>query len=289
MAAIFFLLFFSAPAFAADSEECKVALVDSLEGNSAKLESKEGTQELKDGDAVEVGESVVTGADAVVDLVLCDESTIRVGNNSIYKLVSVSSGNWLWHLIRGYIRAKVTPDPEAKSSKFRVYTPSAAMGVRGTEFVVEETDEGTSVHTFEGEVLMGGSEFAKELSRPFAEIKTPFQAVRPEFFSRISRGAPGAELPKKFLRGEFEKKRPQLFRRAFERRTREGLNFQGRAQRALGERRQRLQRRMDPKEQLKRVTPKQGPRQLQKQLPTPRIPNLPIQRKSLPRGPGFRR
>jgi hypothetical protein len=235
---ILLLLLLTTPSFANEPDACSAALVEELEGTGAKLKHEDGTEEaLLEEAAVAVGDTLETDASTSVDLTLCDGTEIRVGNNSTYKLESADKGNWAWELAKGYIRAKLYSDPNSDRVRFRVTTPTSTLGVRGTEFILEEKEEGGTVHTLEGEVLYGDREQAAELDRPFSQIAGRFRRVGKEQFSRVQRGRAGAQSPRKFLRKEFEKRESRFFRRAFQAKAANKPAWKERAQKALGARR----------------------------------------------------
>jgi hypothetical protein len=102
------------------------------------------TQELKQGDLVEVGQTVVTAQRAFVVLQFKDGARVTVRPNStmIIEEYSYLEGDDAveLNLVQGGMRvltgAIAKSDPEA----YKVRTPVALMGVRGTEFSVQLLD-----------------------------------------------------------------------------------------------------------------------------------------------------
>jgi hypothetical protein len=102
------------------------------------------TQELKQGDLVEVGQTVVTAQRAFVVLQFKDGARVTVRPNStmIIEEYSYLEGEDAveLNLVQGGMRvitgAIAKSDPEA----YKVRTPVALMGVRGTEFSVQLLD-----------------------------------------------------------------------------------------------------------------------------------------------------
>lgn len=88
-------------------------------------------------------ERVSTGRDGSAVIVLRDGTTLTVGPNTLLDLsrfqfdATTQQGNVLLDLLQGTVRvvtgllAKVNPD------LFKVQTPTAVVGVRGTDFIVE--------------------------------------------------------------------------------------------------------------------------------------------------------
>jgi len=95
------------------------------------------------GDGLRAAERVVTGRDGSAVIVLRDGTALTVGPGSLLDLsrfqfdATTHQGNVLLDLLQGTVRvvtgllAKVHPD------LFKVQTPIAVVGVRGTDFIVE--------------------------------------------------------------------------------------------------------------------------------------------------------
>lgn len=67
----------------------------------------------------------------------------------------------LLHLIRGKIRNQVEQKYNGKTSYYKIETKSAVAGVRGTDFVIEQTEKEsalTSLQTLKGKVELTGTE-----------------------------------------------------------------------------------------------------------------------------------
>lgn len=95
------------------------------------------------GDGLRAADRVSTGRDGAAVIVLRDGTALTVGPNSMLDLsrfqfdATTQQGNVLLDLLQGTLRvvtgvlAKVNPD------LFKVQTPTAVVGVRGTDFIVE--------------------------------------------------------------------------------------------------------------------------------------------------------
>ncbi|MFL5815315.1 MAG: FecR domain-containing protein [Bdellovibrionia bacterium] len=96
----------------------------------------------KAGDVIYIKDVINTGSDGRIKVLMKDKSIIDLGPSALFKIddfkgkkgaadreVDVS-------MVYGTMRAAVTQKLEGKG-KFKVKTPSATMGVRGTEFVVK--------------------------------------------------------------------------------------------------------------------------------------------------------
>lgn len=108
---------------------------------------KDGSKDPKDvrfaraGDTVMVGDVINTPSDGTIKLLLKDRSLMDLGPSSLFKLNAFKSNGGKDREVEstiayGSLRAAVTQKLEGRGN-FRVRSPSATMGVRGTEFVVK--------------------------------------------------------------------------------------------------------------------------------------------------------
>ncbi len=130
----------SAAALAADAGEIKI-----VQG-AAHIER--GTERLpvKVGMPVKEADRVVTGADGTVGITFADNSLLSIGPSSSFAIdryvfdSTTHAGKFDSTLSKGTLAVvsgkMVKQSPEA----MHVHTPSAIMGVRGTDFVVKVTD-----------------------------------------------------------------------------------------------------------------------------------------------------
>lgn len=108
---------------------------------------------LEEGDLIEVAEGRVT-------LIVDRDRVVHLGARTKVKLEDLKEGSQAeLKLHYGAVRSLVKSSP-ARMRSFRVKTPSAVMGVRGTQFFVdlprsgELTGEGLRVVTIEGQVAV---------------------------------------------------------------------------------------------------------------------------------------
>ena len=131
------LLAFSTLTAAANVGEIKVAKGD------AYLERGKDRLPVKVGMPVQESDKVVTGADGTVGITFTDNSLLSVGPDSVLAIdryvfdSTTYAGQFDSTLSKGTLAVisgkLVKQSPEA----MRVHTPSAIMGVRGTEFLVK--------------------------------------------------------------------------------------------------------------------------------------------------------
>ena len=131
------LLAFSTLAVAADVGEIKIAK------GEAYLERGEARLPVKVGMPVQQSDKVVTGANGTVGITFTDNSLLSVGPDSVLAIdryvfdSTTYAGQFDSTLSKGTLAVisgnLVKQSPDA----MRVHTPSAIMGVRGTEFLVK--------------------------------------------------------------------------------------------------------------------------------------------------------
>lgn len=165
-------------------------------GAEVKVLRGTSTLKLKEGDSLEAGDELTTDANTAVDLRLEDDSLVRVGVNSAYKVQQDSKLHLLVHrLISGAVRVLVKPTEndkkEASAIKFKMNTPEGTIGVRGTEFVVISGGGKTEVKGLDGEVVFGANNADFNKAGNYVLVSRGFS-------SYIRAGAKAAAKPEKF-------------------------------------------------------------------------------------------
>ena len=124
-------------ATASDVGEIKVAKGDAyLERGDARLPVKVGMP-------VQQSDKVVTGADGTVGITFADNSLLSVGPDSVLAIdryvfdSTTYAGQFDSTLSKGTLAVISGKLVKQSPDAMRVHTPSAIMGVRGTEFLVK--------------------------------------------------------------------------------------------------------------------------------------------------------
>jgi len=131
------LLAFGAAAIAADVGEIKIAK------GAAHLERGKERLPVKVGMAVQEADKVVTGADGTVGITFADNSLLSVGPSSVLAIdryvfdSTTHAGQFDSTLSKGTLAVISGKMVKQSPDAMRVHTPSAIMGVRGTEFIVK--------------------------------------------------------------------------------------------------------------------------------------------------------
>lgn len=128
---------FAGAATAADIGLIKVANgAVEIQRGAAKVPAKVGT-------AVQTSDVVVTGADGSAGITFTDNSLVSVGPNSVFAIDKYSfdstthAGQFEGNLRQGRLAAVSGKMVKQSPESMKIRTPSAIMGVRGTEFVVQ--------------------------------------------------------------------------------------------------------------------------------------------------------
>lgn len=149
-----------------------------------KVKAKIGTKILP-------GQSVETGPDSRAKIVMADKNTINVTPESLMKFEKYENNgkgekDVLLNVIYGKMRAEVKEKyEETESSRFRVKTPSAVAGVRGTDFLTSynPANQASRVVTFEGAVEVG-------TPGPAGQIMNSVRILPGEFTQTVAGSAP---------------------------------------------------------------------------------------------------
>jgi len=105
---------------------------------------------------VETGDSIITGYDGYAEIEMEDGSTVKVNEDSIFKLDSVQQDNKSrnsFQLVLGSASYKFTKAMKEQEPQIR--TPSTVCGLRGTEFSVFSGIDGSALYVVdEGSVAV---------------------------------------------------------------------------------------------------------------------------------------
>jgi hypothetical protein len=118
-----------------------VARVVKATGEAWVVTGNQNKKKLADNDSVEENAVVSTGKDSTVSLLLNDHSLIKVGAGSRLEMAFTAKASEQVDvkLTEGVLKSIIKKRLDKKARWFRVHTPAATMGVRGTEFVTEVT------------------------------------------------------------------------------------------------------------------------------------------------------
>lgn len=146
--------------FAADAST--VGQVSLLIGE-ARVVRADGSQErLQRGSRIHVGDRVETSANGHVHMRFVDNAAISVRPESIlevqayrYDAQSPQSSEIRLRVEKGTSRSISGAATDVDKSRFRLNTPIAAIGVRGTDFIVQTDPEGVRATVSDGAIVVG--------------------------------------------------------------------------------------------------------------------------------------
>ena len=125
------------PAFAADVGMVKVAKgTVHVQRSGAQVPATVGMP-------VRASDVIVTGTDGAAGVTFTDNSLVSIGPASVFAIEKYSfdstthAGEFQGHLRQGRLAAVSGKMVKQSPESMRVRTPSAMMGVRGTEFLVQ--------------------------------------------------------------------------------------------------------------------------------------------------------
>jgi hypothetical protein len=130
-------LLVAGPALAADAGLVKVSK------GSVQIQRAGATIPAAVGSAVRTSDVIVTGADGSAGITFSDNSLVSVGPNSVFAIdkyrfdSTTYAGEFEGNLRQGKLAAVSGKMVKQSPESMRIRTPSAVMGVRGTEFVVQ--------------------------------------------------------------------------------------------------------------------------------------------------------
>ena len=129
------------PALAADVGLIKVSKGNvQIERNGAKVAAPVGA-------SVQASDVIMTGADGLAGITFTDNSLVSVGPNTVFAIdkyrfdSTTHAGEFEGSLKKGRLAAISGKMVKASPESMKIRTPSAIMGVRGTEFVVQVDEE----------------------------------------------------------------------------------------------------------------------------------------------------
>ena len=135
-------LMVSGSALAADVGLIKVAK------GSVQIERAGAKMDAKVGSSVQPSDVILTGADGSAGITFTDNSLVSVGPNSVFAIdkytfdSTTNAGEFQGNLKKGRLAAISGKMVKQSPESMKIRTPSAIMGVRGTEFVVQVDDNG---------------------------------------------------------------------------------------------------------------------------------------------------
>ena len=127
-------------AWAQTADDTRIGTFKNVQGDVRVIGRDGRTQP---GDGVRAGDRLQTGRQGSASVVLRDGTVLTVGPGSEMDLsqfeynATTQEGNALLKLLRGSVRVVTGLLAKTQPERFQVRTPTALVGVRGTDFIVE--------------------------------------------------------------------------------------------------------------------------------------------------------
>ncbi len=127
------------------------ATVDALEGEAYVLDASGKSTLLKLGQEIHTGESIDTRQDGEVHLVTLDGGMLALRPNTLlrvdaYKAEQTDDDKVYMSLLKGALRSITGWIGKARSDAYRLKTPTATIGVRGTDHETLELEHAADGH-----------------------------------------------------------------------------------------------------------------------------------------------
>lgn len=154
----------------------------------------------KKGSGVEAGQVITTGKDGQAVIKFQDGQIIALKSNSIFRVNSYQfdqaapeKGESVFALLQGGLRAVTGLIGASNKEKWRLATPTATMGIRGTDFLVEidqavymQVNSGSVAATNAGgSLIVNVNEAGVITSAQVAGTAVPLSSLPPGLFAEI--------------------------------------------------------------------------------------------------------
>lgn len=177
----------------------KAGTVTQIEGEVSVLDSTGSGHVLRMGDKVSEGETLVTGKTGQVHIRMVDDAYLAVRANTrlvidTYRAANKDDDSSVFSLLQGSFRAVTGWIGQTNPAHYKVKTPTASIGIRGTDhepvFVseaeaTEDTPAGTYDRVHEGGTMIEAEGETVEVKPGFAGF-APFRD-RPRLLAAIPR------------------------------------------------------------------------------------------------------
>lgn len=129
---------------AADAERAQAGIIKVVNGD-VQLQRRSGEPQLaaKVGDKLFAGDRVVTAANAATGITLRDDTLLSLGPKTSFVLeqydfdATAGEGNVAVRVVKGTLRYVTGLIGKHAPERQQVMTPTATIGIRGTDFIVE--------------------------------------------------------------------------------------------------------------------------------------------------------
>lgn len=188
-----FLMFSSLSGLRA--ETVSIARVALSVGDAKRVNGAGQTDQLRLGSTLADGDRIVTGKDAVVILVFIDQGRVSLRADTeliIHKYHVDPAGldsQINLELVRGAMRQISGRAAQLQPERYRLNTPIAAIGVRGTDFLAKTHGDALETFVQEGKIVIlpGGISTGCSLTGSSSQLCAPLAAISADDASRYLR------------------------------------------------------------------------------------------------------
>lgn len=129
-------------------------------GDAKRVDPAGRATPLRAGSSIVEGDRIITGGDAIAIIVFIDEGRISLRSDSEllvrqYKVDPAGQQSRLdFELVRGSVRQISGQAAKAQPEQYRLNTPVASIGVRGTDFLAKASSESIETFVHEGAIVL---------------------------------------------------------------------------------------------------------------------------------------
>lgn len=145
----------------ADTESNSIGKATIVLGKAYIESAQDGRRRIESGTKIHVGDQITTRSNGTVLINFDDGASVSVRQDSQleiinykYDEVNPENSRVKFNLVHGVTRSISGKAAKGAREQFRLNTPIAAIGVRGTDFVVSATDTSTQAQVNEGIIVM---------------------------------------------------------------------------------------------------------------------------------------
>jgi len=159
---------------------------------------------LGEGTAIRSGDQVETAEDGSTTIELADGSRLtlqpksRMRVDTLGVLRGTQQQDASLTLSSGRVESRAAPQ-RGPAARYRIVTPTAAVGVRGTQFRVGAGDDATRAEVTEGAVAVDGAQASVKLPAGYGVVAGPGGVEKPIELLRAPAIAEGARLQERTL------------------------------------------------------------------------------------------
>lgn len=170
MKSVFFIWLLFLPVWAG----AQVAEVTLVIGHSTLVRAGESSSLVK-GRVLQEGDEIRTGEQSLVQIKTYDDAFLSLRANTQLQLECYSAQCMKLNLLQGEMRQITGKQGQANKESYRLNTPVAAIGVRGTDFITRSSADDTWVRVLEGAIV--AAPFGEGCSRQGLGVCSTYQSA----------------------------------------------------------------------------------------------------------------